>query len=215
MNYKVKRTRAKISVYTMAKELGVDEKTYAKFEKGEMHLQNEYLEKFLDVIHRAKEININRSIKMQKVDEWIKSGQARKDLKAMGYNQTQLAKAIGCHCTGINHTLKNPKDGSNDLKEKMYDFLQNPFNKKIEEEIETYNTKIIDEVEEAGIISITPVEETKLIEIENDNCSTPTEEAVEISIDKDALIEQLKQENKKLELEIKFLKITLKRLFKI
>lgn len=131
MNYKKKRIKSGLSIYTIAKELGIDENRYKKLEQGKVHLEYEKLEKFLDVIRRSKEILFNRKVRLTEIDEWIRNGNAEKDMKAMGYNQKELSNALGYTDSYVNGVFRNFKKASDDFKEKMYDFLKDPFNKKI------------------------------------------------------------------------------------
>lgn len=235
MDYKVKRTSAKISVYTMAKELGVDEKTYRKLEKGIINLDGEQLQKFMDVINNAKEINFNRKMKMQEVNEWLTSGKAREDMEKMGYTQPTLAQELGCHNSYVNHTLKDEKSASDDFKEKMYDFLQNPFNKidTIKKEVSTRGNKpkkvvgktecfkeeaVMDEKDHA-------IDCARYYSIVNPSITMPNtdvemvlplkkmEEVIGES--KDARIAELEKQNKKLEAEVKYLKLAIRRMLQI
>ena len=77
MNYRQKRIASGISLYTMAKELGIGKNKYKEVEKNNLSLTGELLDKFMATIDKAKELNFNRLVKMKKVDEWLASGQAR------------------------------------------------------------------------------------------------------------------------------------------
>ena len=133
MNYKFKRNQKRISMYTMAKKLGVDVTKYKKMEQGLVALEGELLDKFHDVLDHAKEINLERSIKIRKIDEWISSGGMKKAMKDMGYNQMQLAKKLDTVQTTISKVALGKESVSDDMKEMVYDFLNNPFNKNFKE----------------------------------------------------------------------------------
>lgn len=132
MNYRTKRINAKISVYTMAKELGLNEKTYREVESGLRNLQKDKLNKFMEVIEHANDINFNRKQKMLYVDEWYKNGEWQEDMKAMGFNQKELAEKLGVSISTVSRFAKHEL-ATDDVKEKIYDFLKEPLNKKIEE----------------------------------------------------------------------------------
>lgn len=228
MNYRKTRLEVDLSAYTIAKELGIDEKKYIEVEKGNLHLEGEKMSKFLDVIKRAKEINLNRTIKMSEIDEWIKSGQVLKDIEKTGYSQPEIADLLGYHYTYVNRAVKYHDQVSKDFKEKLYDFVTNPLNKKIEDkEVVKKETKkeakkkqepkqevkeIVEPKEEpkeetVELIAVIPKEETvEVIDVP---------ECQKIKEDPNAEIERLKETIKKLEKENKFLKIGLKRLFNL
>lgn len=132
MNYKSKRVSAGIGTYTMAKELGVDEEKYKNLERGKLELKGQLLEKFMQTIGKAKEIKFNRMDKMHEINEWVNSGQAAIDVKNTGYSQVEIGNLINASNSAICHLLKD-KRGSDDLKEKLYDFVTNPLNKKVED----------------------------------------------------------------------------------
>lgn len=198
MNYKKKRKSVNISQYTMAKHLGIDKKTYADMENNNLELSGEYLDKFMDVINNAREINFNRDVKLVEIRNWVTSGQALKDMENYGYTQTELAKKLGVVHSYVNHLVRDKSDVSDDFREEVYDFLHNPFNKNVREEKATTNEKIVEE---------TP-KETKII-------SEPIKIVGEVNEDKEEKIKRLEKENARLELDNLFLKESIKRLFKI
>lgn len=138
MNYRQKRNNARISAYTMAKELGVSKEKYLKLEKNGISLENELLDKFNYVINNAKEINLNRMARLQEINEWYKSGKGLEKLKMMGYNYNSIAYEIGQKGSGnICKIFKGKEDSPNyDLKEEVYDFLNNPLNKNLNPELQ-------------------------------------------------------------------------------
>lgn len=135
MNYKKKRTKSGLSTFTIAKELGIPEEKYKLVEQGKLNLEKDLLDKFLDIVRRSKEINFNKEAKIIEINEWLRNGQAEKDIKKSGYNKSELSEKLGFNFGYVSHLLKNPdKSVSNDFKEKLYDFVQNPLNKKIFDE---------------------------------------------------------------------------------
>lgn len=71
MNYRGRRNKANIKFYTMAKELGIDEKTYKEIEDGKRNLEGQMLDKFMNILKRNKEINFNDAIKVNKIDKMV------------------------------------------------------------------------------------------------------------------------------------------------
>ena len=81
MNFKKKRLAAGISKYTMMKELGVDKNKYDKIESGKLQLSGNLLDKFMEVIKNSREINFNRQVKLEKINQWIQSGEIKKSIE--------------------------------------------------------------------------------------------------------------------------------------
>ena len=71
---------------------------------------------------------------MIEINEWLKSGQAEEDIKRMGYNKYSVSQKIGYDATYVNNMIKSDDNSYHDAKEKLYDFLKDPLNKKIDEE---------------------------------------------------------------------------------
>ena len=210
MNFKKKRTDAKLSKYTMAKELGMGKEKYEKVEKGELELPSDLIDKFLNITYNAKEILFNRSNKLAKINEWILSGQIKKDIKEQGYDTLkELAEVSGIHNSDISRIINN-KHVCEDLKESLYDFLQNPLNKKVEsQEKNKKGTKdMVEKKEEKVMKNIKKVMEN----IENEEIVNV--ECFEIERLKNQL-ETLENEVRELLEENRFLKTSIKHLFNI
>ena len=209
MNYRQKRIASGISLYTMAKELGIGKNKYKEVEKNNLSLTGELLDKFMATIDKAKELNFNRLVKTKKVDEWFTSGQARKDMEQMGYTQPTLAQALGTHNTYVNKALVGKERVSEDFKEEMYDYLHNPLNKNLV-------------VENKGRKKEKEMLRRKKEKENNDQITTnayismadiATEKT--FGVDKDARIKELEDLVAKQDEEIKYLKETINRIFKI
>lgn len=131
MNYKKRRIKAGINFYTMVKELGIPEKKYKEVEEGKRNLEGNMLDKFMDIIRRKTEVNINTMIDIEKVNKWITSEDFKKDMKNYGYTQRTLAKELNLGQSTISHAVNGRKGVSDSFKLKLYDFLHNPLNKVI------------------------------------------------------------------------------------
>ena len=147
--YTRKRLGNKLSAYTVAKELGISRETYMEIEKGLKNLEGELLDKFNDIIARAKEINFNRMGKLQEVNKWFEDGEAIKALEKLGLTQYDLADALGISQCHVSYAVRNKtriRNGkklivSDEVKEMIYDYLTNPLNKKVKQEAKTVKPK--------------------------------------------------------------------------
>lgn len=214
MNYRQKRIASGISLYTMAKELGIGKNKYKEVENNNLSLTGELLDKFMATLDKAKELNFNRLVKMKKVEEWFTSGQARQDMEQMGYTQPTLAQALGAHNTYVNKALIGKERVSEDFKEEMYDYLHNPLNKNLvvenkgrkkEKEMLRRKKEKKNNVIVSDVLVSEPTTTTIIVDAEVEK----------IGIDKDAKIKELEQIVTNQEEEIKYLKETINRIFKI
>ena len=159
MNYRSKRAEKGLSQYTMARELGIDYQTYLEIDRGQRPLEGKYVDKFYDVLERAKEIKLNRLEKMKEVNAWLDSEQGLSACKEYGYSGAEIARILGitqgCMSTVINPNNKFHYMAGDDTKEMVYDFLHNPMNKKLKRE---NNKKIIKVDLEAENIDLEEVE---------------------------------------------------------
>ena len=92
MNYKQKRNNKRLDTYTVSKLLGIDEKTYIEVERGYRNLEGNLIDKFMDIMDNAKEIRFNNDQLEMDIDDWIESGEAKEDIKRMGYEQIEIAE---------------------------------------------------------------------------------------------------------------------------
>lgn len=164
MNYRQRRTLAGISLYTMAKQLGIEEEKYKEVEKKKRPLEGKLVDKFQEVIKNAKQIKFDRNIRLMEIDRWYASGEVKEALTEYGYNQVSLAKEMKLSNTTVLDAIKHGK-ATNDVKEKIYDFLNNPMNKKIKEE-EQKETQIKDFGERLKALGLSQSEFSKIA-----NCS--------------------------------------------
>lgn len=132
MKYKYKRQKAQIKFYTMAKELGIDEKTYKEIEDGKRNLEGNMLDKFMNILKRNKEINFNDAIKVNKINKMIEDKTLMEKITDLGYTQREVAKKIGTSQATISCMITKTRPVSDETKIKLYDFITNPLNKKLE-----------------------------------------------------------------------------------
>lgn len=148
MNYKQKRNSKRLDTYTVSKLLGIDEKTYIEVERGYRNLEGNLIDKFMDIMDNAKEIRFNNKQLEQDIDDWIESGEAKKDIKRMGYEQIEVAEKINTSPSMISKTLLHPNNVQFNTKYKLYDFVKNPLNKNIEDVLKEEKGKsVIKEIE--------------------------------------------------------------------
>lgn len=142
INYKRKRQAKHITFYTMCKELGINKNIYKEIEEGVKSLEGEYLEKFNETIRNAKTILMERKIKMIDVNRWYEENDLKEKSKEMGYSLKQLSKTIDLSYPTIARLANNIKYCGEDVKEEVYDFLNNSLNKKVKK-VEEDNKKTL------------------------------------------------------------------------
>lgn len=132
MNYRGRRNKANIKFYTMAKELGIDEKTYKEIEEGKRNLEGQMLDKFMNILKRNKEVNFNDAIKVNKINKMVEDKTLMKKITDLGYTQREIAKKIGISQGTVSCIITKTRPVSEEVKVKLYDFITNPLNKKLE-----------------------------------------------------------------------------------
>lgn len=169
MNYKQKRNSKRLDTYTVSKLLGIDEKTYIEVERGYRNLEGNLIDKFMDIMDNAKEIRFNNKQLEQDIDDWIESGEAKENIKRMGYEQIEIAEKLNTSPSMISKTLLHPNNVQFNTKYKLYDFVKNPLNKNIEDKLKEEKEKnVIKEVEntEKNVIEKKPTEMLSVNQIE-------------------------------------------------
>ena len=165
MNYKQKRNNKRLDTYTVSKLLGIDEKTYIEVERGYRNLEGNLIDKFMDIMDNAKEIRFNNDQLEMDIDDWIESGQAKEDIKRMGYEQIEIAEKLNTSPSMISKTLLHPNNVQFNTKYKLYDFVKNPLNKNIEDVLKEEKGKsVIKEAE--NVIEKKPTEMLSVNQIE-------------------------------------------------
>lgn len=132
MNYRIRRNLKHLSVYTVAKNLGVDYNKYVQVERGERSLEKEYVDKFQKIMDNATSIKLERSMKMARIRPLFANGVLKEKVKEYGYTHSELGEALGLTQGTISNAFSgNLKITSDDTMERIYDFLNEPFNKKV------------------------------------------------------------------------------------
>ena len=133
MNYRTRRSLKNLSRYTVAKNLGVDYNKYVEVERGKRPLEKQYVDKFQEILANASEIKLAHSLRMGQVKEAFKNGTLRNKINEYGYTYSTLAKELGLTQSAISNAFSgNPRLTSDDTMERIYDFLNEPFNKQID-----------------------------------------------------------------------------------
>lgn len=131
MNYRQKRNQKGLSLYTVARELGVDYNKYVEVERGQRALEQDYVDKFQKILANATQIKLDRVQKMAMIKEEIANGTLRQRIKDYGYTHRELANELGLVQGAVSNALSgNMKLTSEDTMERIYDFINEPFNKK-------------------------------------------------------------------------------------
>lgn len=131
MNYRKKRNKARLDVYTVASMLDIDVETYKEVESGLKSLSGDKIDKFCSIIDNAKGIRLENAQKEVKINEWLKSGKAIETMRGMNYNYNTLAERIDISQPTITQLFNGTRNASIGLKCVIYDFLNNPLNKYI------------------------------------------------------------------------------------
>lgn len=143
MNYKGIRNKNKLGTYQVSKLLGISEETYKNVEKGTLPLSGEQLEKFKEIMSNSKDIRFNNLQLNKDIDDFVKSGKALENLKELGYNKKELGNVLNISSFTVNKFFNSSdKNISFDLKLKIYDFLNNPLNKRVSAKINKKSYKI-------------------------------------------------------------------------
>ncbi len=134
MNYRAKRNAKGLSAYTVSSRLGIDYNLYLEIEKRKRNLEGNRINKFQEILNNNVQIKLEYAQKMKVVEEWYESGQAKRALKDFGYTTSSLAKILKVSQPHISNTLNGRGKGL-DLKERIYDFLHDNLNKKIDDNV--------------------------------------------------------------------------------
>lgn len=192
MNYKKKRNNCRLDTYTVSKLLGIDEQKYIEVEQGYRNLEGELINKFMDIIDNAKNIRFNNKQLERDINEWIESGQAKRDIKATGYEQTEIAKKLNTSPSMLSKILCHPNNVLFSSKYRLYDFVKNPLNKNIEDLLKIEKEKNV-KVEDKTI------DENAAEEVENTKKDMTAEYKRQ---DFDNELETLKTENERLKKQL-------------
>lgn len=115
----------------VAKEMGVDKEKIQELIEGKRQIEGKTMDKVLEIIEDEK---INRPIKNLEILQWYRDTDLVKLREKFGYNsQLELSKKLGINngtLCRFEHKKYNLEKVTGAL-EKLYNFYQNDFNKKI------------------------------------------------------------------------------------
>lgn len=209
MNYRGRRNKANIKFYTMAKELGIDEKTYKEIEEGKRNLEGQMLDKFMNILKRNKEVNFNDAIKVNKINKMVEDKTLMKKITDLGYTQREIAKKIGISQGTVSCIITKTRPVSEEVKVKLYDFITNPLNKKLESD--KLQKEAVKETKGADNINNKETTEKPLNEAKNtvksdDKKKVATKIDVEIKLKDFAVVKEMQAKIEKQERRIANLK---------
>ena len=209
MNYRGRRNKANIKFYTMAKELGIDEKTYKEIEEGKRNLEGQMLDKFMNILKRNKEVNFNDAIKVNKINKMVEDKIIMKKITDLGYTQREIAKKIGISQGTVSCIITKTRPVSEEVKVKLYDFITNPLNKKLESD--KLQKEAVKETKGADNINNKETTEKPLNEAKNtvksdDKKKVATKIDVEIKLKDFAVVKEMQAKIEKQERRIANLK---------
>lgn len=140
-----KRIRNKVQV---AKDLGVDETKIQELINGERHIGGDTMDKVLESINNEEECHVAKKIAIL---DWYHNTDLKALRKEFGYSQAELSRLLRINAQTLSAIEEHRNKKVSDKIEKMYNFYQNEFNKKIS------TTKPITKItEETPVIEIEP-----------------------------------------------------------
>lgn len=144
MNYMQRRNAKKLDRYTVSKEMGVSFDFYCDVEKGLKTFNGQQLEKYLQALNNAKELNlekINILSNMRRFYELDNNmSMAKMKLKEFGISQSDLADKMGVSSLAICALLKDFTKTSYELAYRVYDYL-NGYNQELKLDITPVQNK--------------------------------------------------------------------------
>ena len=146
--YYVKRNKAGFMRAFVAKEIGLDIKSYRKVEMGLRALVGEKLEKYNKLISDRNNL-INQMTLMKKAKNWYVDCDLDEDIKKMGYTRRQVAESLGWSMSKV-HAYCHKQSPSNEGIMELYIFLTDEANRNLkpeENEVEEIE-EVQEEVEE-------------------------------------------------------------------
>lgn len=130
MNYLQRRHRAHLTRYDIAKALGIDYWQYVEVEKGERHLEDKYLEKFVSATRNPEPLIKSRKIKLALFEKALKDGTLEKRVDNYDYTVCSLGKALG-YSHSVGYAVFRGRKVSDEIKLRVFDFLNDPMNRAV------------------------------------------------------------------------------------
>ena len=167
-NKRIKDTKA------IAKDIGVEEIKIKELKQGKREIGGETMEKVLNSIEKTKESKIEKQIRKAKIFEWYQNTDITALRESFGFKtQKSLAKELGIAQGTLCELETKKKVAFCGSMQKVYDFFQNDFNKKIKSDSLPINVW-----EHNGQTFITEKDEEEVETIEFDEEVSQPEEVV-------------------------------------
>lgn len=167
-NKRIKDTKA------IAKDIGVEETKIKELKQGKREIGGETMEKVLNSIEKTKESKIEKQIRKAKIFEWYQNTDITELRESFGFKtQKSLAKELGIAQGTLCELETKKKVAFCGSMQKVYDFFQNDFNKKIKSDSLPINVW-----EHNGQTFITEKDEEEVETIEFDEEVSQPEEVV-------------------------------------
>lgn len=162
MNYRQKRNKCGLSPYTISKKLGLPYERYLNVERGNESLCGKSIEEFNEIIKNATIIKLERDSRIKEIRDLFYNGEIEQDMKRKKYTKKFLAEGMNVSGAYITNAINYPYNASDDILERIYDFLYGG-----EEEIIEENDNSFDyakEIEEDVIeVNVEPNEDSTSI----------------------------------------------------
>jgi len=133
MNFWGKRIK---NTNEISKETGIDEKKIKELKEGKREITGEAMNKVLDAINKIeKKTDMEKKVEKEEVMNWYKNNDLNKLMKKFGYKrQKDCAKEIGIAQSSLNALINRKPQHYTKVTQKVYDFFNDEFNKKVDNE---------------------------------------------------------------------------------
>lgn len=121
------------SVKKLSNATGIEEQKIKELKEGKREIGGETMEKLLKAINDGKEqTTLEKQVKEQEVVDWLNNTDLKQKLEDFGYvSQKECAKAIGIAPSSLNEIINRLRPNIyTAVRQKVYDFFQDDFNKK-------------------------------------------------------------------------------------
>ena len=131
----------------VAKNMGISLQTWNNVEGGLIALEDDKLDKFLSICEpdNAKQIVLDRTFKMNSINDFFANGEAKELMQKRGYNQNTLSEKCNIDNAVVSRIISK-NNGTDDNKEIIYDFLHDCLNTNVEQKSKKKTKKIVTEM---------------------------------------------------------------------
>lgn len=121
------------NVKKLSNATGIEEQKIKELKEGKREIGGETMEKLLKAINDGKEqTTLEKQVKEKEVVDWLNNTDLKQKLEDFGYvSQKECAKAIGIATSSLNEIINKLRPNIyTAVRQKVYDFFQDDFNKK-------------------------------------------------------------------------------------